>query len=154
MRFPPNWFYYCSAYLLQDVTRLLQIHEFVHIIALDFSKAFDTVRHHTLVSKMADFPLPDNLHNWIVNYLSDRQHQTKLNGIASSLGVCGRHFLVSVRFSQKPRFSVRFGFRKTDPRFGSVSVRFLQSMCNGRYKFVIYYYQAFKIQVSCDLYVC
>ena len=61
---------------------------------------------------------------------------------------------VSVRFSQKPRFSVRFGFRKTDPRFGSVSVRFLQSMCNGRYKFVIYYYQAFKIQVSCDLYVC
>ena len=36
--------------------------------------------------------------------------------------VCGRHFLVSVRFSQKPRFSVRFGFRKTDPRFGSVSV--------------------------------
>ena len=72
-------------YLLEHVTRLLQIHEFVHIIALDFSKAFDTVRHHTLVSKMADFPLPDSLHNWIVNYLSDRQHQTKLNGIASSL---------------------------------------------------------------------
>jgi len=39
---------------------LLQTNEYVHIIALDFSKAFDTVKHSTLASKLADFPLPEN----------------------------------------------------------------------------------------------
>jgi len=37
-------------------------------------------RHHSLVSKLANFTLPDYLHHWIVNYLSGRQHQTNLDG--------------------------------------------------------------------------
>ena len=72
-------------YLLHTLTELLQIHDYVHVIALDFSKAFDTVRHFTLVSKLANFTLPDYLHNWIVHNLSDRQHQTKVNGIMSTM---------------------------------------------------------------------
>jgi len=69
-------------YLLHALTELLQTHDYVHVIALDFSKAFDGVRHHSLlslVSKLADFPLPDYLHNWIVNNLSttaSRQNST------------------------------------------------------------------------------
>ena len=70
--------------LLHQLTNLLQTYDYVHLIALDFSKAFDTVRHHTLLHKMTDFPLPDCLYNWIIQYLSDRQHQTKVNGNSST----------------------------------------------------------------------
>ena len=72
-------------YLLHTVIELLQNYDYVHVIALDFSKAFDTVRHFTLVSKLANFTLPDHFHNWIVHNLFCRQHQTKVNGITSSV---------------------------------------------------------------------
>jgi len=41
------------------------------------------VRHHSLASKLANFPLPDYLYNWIINNLCDRQHQTRLGGNVS-----------------------------------------------------------------------
>ena len=47
--------------------------------------AFDTVRPFTLVSKLANFTLPDYLHNWIAHNHSSRQHQTKINGNKSSM---------------------------------------------------------------------
>jgi len=31
-------------YLFQELTNMLQLYDYVHIISLDFSKAFDTVR--------------------------------------------------------------------------------------------------------------
>ena len=64
-------------YLLHHLTHLLQEHEYVHVIALDFSKAFDTVRHSSLLTKLSNLPLPDSLYNWIIDYLRDRQHLTK-----------------------------------------------------------------------------
>ena len=66
------------------ITTLLQEHNYVHLISLDFSKAFDTVRHHSLLSKLADFPLPDCFHNWLIDYLTNRQHQTKAGPDRSS----------------------------------------------------------------------
>ena len=48
----------------------------MHLIALDFSKAFDTVRHATLIEKMVALPLPDCVNNWIVDYLTGRSHRT------------------------------------------------------------------------------
>ena len=74
-----------KVYLLQTLTELLQIHDYAHVIALDFSKAFDSVRHHSLVSKLANFIIPDYLHHWIVHNLSCMQHQTKLSGEISSM---------------------------------------------------------------------
>ena len=70
--------------ILHTVTDLLQTHQYVHIIALDFSKAFDSVRHHSLISKLADLPLPDYLHNWIIHNLTNRQHRTKTKDHISS----------------------------------------------------------------------
>ena len=67
-------------YLLHTLTELLQTNDYVHVIAFDFSKAFDSVRHHSLASKLT---LPDHLYNWTVNYLSDRQHQTELGDSVS-----------------------------------------------------------------------
>ena len=48
---------------------LLQTHPYVHLIALDFSKAFDTVRHSTLLDKCRQFPILGSLYNWLARYL-------------------------------------------------------------------------------------
>ena len=46
-------------YLFQQLTHLLQKYEYVHI-ALDFSKAFDSVKHSTLAEKIVELPIKDN----------------------------------------------------------------------------------------------
>ena len=56
-------------HLLQTLTELLQTNGYVHVIAFDFSKSFDMVRHYSQASKLANFPLPYHLYNWIVNNL-------------------------------------------------------------------------------------
>ena len=58
---------------------------FVHLIALDFSKAFDTVRHSTMMGKFSNFPIPDNVYNWVVNFLTNRCHHTKFSNLLSIL---------------------------------------------------------------------
>ena len=72
-------------HLTQRVSDLLQEHQFVHVIALDFSKAFDTVRHNTLMQKMAQFPMPDFAYNWVASFLLDRKHMTKFEQTLSSV---------------------------------------------------------------------
>ena len=67
------------------IADLLQTHPYVHLIALDFSKAFDTVRHSTLLNKCRNFPLLDSMYNWLARYLEDRQHITKFGGMLSDL---------------------------------------------------------------------
>ena len=57
----------------------------MHVIALDFSKAFDTVRHNTLMQKMAQFPMPDFAYNWVTSFLQDRKHMTKFERTLSSV---------------------------------------------------------------------
>jgi len=72
-------------YLFHQLTHLLQKYEYVHLIALDFSKAFDSVKRSILLlKKLLNFPLKtDNVYNWIVNFLTDRHHQTKAKGSRS-----------------------------------------------------------------------
>ena len=70
--------------LLNTITLLLQNHEYVHWIGLDFSKAFDSVRHFTLIQKLSQFPIPSCVHNWLIEYLDTRQHCTKYNSIIST----------------------------------------------------------------------
>ena len=60
--------------LLHTVTQVLITSSYVIVIAMDFSKAFDTVRHVTLLEKMANLDLPDHVFNWLVNFFSER-HQ-------------------------------------------------------------------------------
>ena len=50
------------TYLTTVVTSLLRTNRQVHFIALDFSKAFDTLNHFTLVNNLASLPLPDNIY--------------------------------------------------------------------------------------------
>ena len=69
--------------ILQDLSDLSQSEPYVLIIALDFSKAFDTVRHSSLIGKIANLPVADSVYNWLIHYLSDRSHCTKIKGNVS-----------------------------------------------------------------------
>ena len=62
--------------ILNTLTTSLQTNSYVMLFALDFSKAFDTVRHSTLLSKAATMPLPDNIYNWLVSFLANHSHYT------------------------------------------------------------------------------
>jgi len=71
------------AAILQSVTELLSCNPYVVVIALDFTKAFDTVRHSTLLHKMASMDIPDEVYNWLVDFYAGRSHSTRFNGISS-----------------------------------------------------------------------
>ena len=66
-------------YILHAVSAMLVTQPFVHVIALDFSKAFDSVRHSSLLSKLSELSVPDNIYNWFSNFLTDRSHCTKFD---------------------------------------------------------------------------
>ena len=70
--------------LTHTIAELLVEHPFVHVIALDLSKAFDTVRHLTLLEKCSNLPIGNGVHNWLVSYLDGREHCTKFNGLVSN----------------------------------------------------------------------
>ena len=47
-------------------------HPYVIVISLDFSKAFFTVRHTTLLQKFAQLDIPDAVYNWLVDYFDSQ----------------------------------------------------------------------------------
>lgn len=71
-------------FLLHTVTEMLKNVPYVHVIALDFSKAFDSLSHVTLTNKLATIKLPDNVYNWMIHYLDNRGHKTRFGGEISS----------------------------------------------------------------------
>jgi len=71
--------------LLQKVTDLLDSNPYVVVIALDFSKAFDTVRHSCLMEKLAQLHIPDNIYNWLTNFFNGHSHCTRSEGQTSDL---------------------------------------------------------------------
>ena len=52
----------------------------VDAILLDFSKAFDKVDHSTLLLKMSDYGIWDNLLNWSVTFLQGRTQRGLVDG--------------------------------------------------------------------------
>jgi len=70
--------------LLHTVLTMLSANEYVRVIALDFSKAFDTIRHATLVEKMSRLQLPDHVFNWIKDFFDGHCHCTKFAGNVSA----------------------------------------------------------------------
>ena len=70
---------------MSNVTNMLKTCEYVRIIAIDYSKAFDTVKHSELGRKLATVPIWDQVYNWIVNYIDRRgTHRTKIEGQLSA----------------------------------------------------------------------
>ena len=59
----------------------------VGVIFVDFKKAFDTIDHEILKFKLQAAGLPGDVHNWLVNYLSNRQQYVDINGTNSTLRI-------------------------------------------------------------------
>jgi Reverse transcriptase (RNA-dependent DNA polymerase) len=70
--------------MLHHVTSFLQTEDHVALVCLDFSKAFDTVRHSVLAQKLSKLDLPDNIYNWLVEFLQGRSHSTRYGGHLSN----------------------------------------------------------------------
>ena len=66
----------CICSNLAILTHLQSTNLYVIVISRDFSKAFDTVRHSTLLNKIAQLDLPDHIYNWLVNFFTGHSHCT------------------------------------------------------------------------------
>jgi len=76
---------YCQAALFHTITELLTDNQHVIVIAINFSKAFDTARHVTLLEKLVCLDLPDCVYKWLVHYFSGYSHCTNYRGCISTM---------------------------------------------------------------------
>jgi len=51
---------------------------------LNFTKAFDTVRHETLLRKLVQLNIRDSVYNWMVDLFGGHTHCTKFSGLTSA----------------------------------------------------------------------
>ena len=65
---------------LKEVIAILENHKYVRLIQLDFSKAFDTVRHQTLFEKLSTLNIRTEIYNWLINFFHKHQHRTRFKG--------------------------------------------------------------------------
>ena len=69
--------------LIHEVTAMLELNPYVIVYAIDFSKAFDTVRHSELLDKYSRMELPDCVYNWLVDFFRDHSHCTRFRDMES-----------------------------------------------------------------------
>ena len=70
--------------IVKVISDMLVDNQYVHVLTFDVSKAFDALRHSTLLSKLANMPIPDFVYNWLVEYFEDRCHVTKIGNSVST----------------------------------------------------------------------
>jgi hypothetical protein len=70
--------------ILHHVSQSFLDQPYVRIFALDFFKAFDTIKHSTILSNLSLLPVDDLIYNWFQNYFQGHSHQTRFSGVLSS----------------------------------------------------------------------
>lgn len=70
--------------ILSHISDMLKTDSHVFVITFDYSKAFDTLRHTSVTEKLAQLEIPDNVYNWVVDYLAERKHCTQFSNSRSS----------------------------------------------------------------------
>ena len=58
-----------------------------YCVFLDFAKAFDTVNHEILLSKLSHYGIQGSSQSLFRTYLSNRTQQTEINGVLSDKGI-------------------------------------------------------------------
>ena len=64
--------------LTNAVSIMLEDNKYVRCLLIDFSKAFDSVNHVVLIKKLKLLNILDNILQWVVAFLTDRDKYTKL----------------------------------------------------------------------------
>ena len=67
----------------QEWLTLLDQRKNVHCILFDVQKAFDTVPHKQLLSRLKDLQIDPTLLTWFHSYLCNRKQRVVLNGVTS-----------------------------------------------------------------------
>ena len=57
---------------------------YVHVLLLDYSKAFDRINGNILLQKLEDYNIPEFLILWVESFLSERSQQVKIGNSRSS----------------------------------------------------------------------
>ena len=65
--------------LLNDVYYLRSENDYVRLITLDLSKAFDSISHRAIIDGLLKSPYNPFLLNWFISFLSGRVHSTLVN---------------------------------------------------------------------------
>ena len=76
----------CGSNLLETVdewTKILDSGGKVDAVFLDFAKAFDSVPHQRLLSKLQSYGIAGTVHKWISSFLTDREQFVNVNGSCS-----------------------------------------------------------------------
>ena len=72
-------------YTLDKWTEALDRGEPIEAVYMDFQKAFDTVPHRRLISKLQSYGISGKLLNWLRDFLTNRQQRVRVNGHLSSV---------------------------------------------------------------------
>ena len=83
--------YMALMVLVDKLIKSLQNGEFVIGVYLDFSKAFDTVDHEILLSKLSHYGIRGNSLKWFQSYLFNRKQYVTYNGMSYQVNniTCG-----------------------------------------------------------------
>ena len=74
---------YALACLYDKISSAIENKEYTVGIFIDLSKAFDTVDHHILISKLEHYGVRSTALRWFESYLSGRQQYVEFNGVCS-----------------------------------------------------------------------
>ena len=70
--------------LIDEITKALDEEKYAVSLFLDLSKAFDTVNHSILLSKLDLYGIRGNANQWFRSYLRNRKQKVFVNGVESN----------------------------------------------------------------------
>ena len=74
----------CMVDLIDEITKTFDEEKYAVSLFLDLSKAFDTVNHSILLSKLDLYGIRGNANQWFRSYLSNRKQKVFVNGVESN----------------------------------------------------------------------
>ncbi len=70
--------------LSQPWMEVLNVRHEIRTVSLDISRAFDTVWHPALLTKLSSYGIQGHLNSWLADFFSCRSQRVALNGVLSS----------------------------------------------------------------------
>ena len=70
--------------LSQEWMEVLNASHEMRAVSLDISRAFDTVWHPALLTKLSSYGIQGHLHSWLADFLACRSQRVARNGVLSS----------------------------------------------------------------------